>query len=174
MKPSVAPAPVRTATGADAAALHALSAPFIRSGALRRRGVADYRAAAGDFLVAPGPNALDGPEVLDGPNVLDGCVGLRVLRPEPGHPSAGVLYNFCVRGERQGSGLGSGLLEAVLAEAARRGLSTAFTATTGSGALFGWYGFRQVPTALAPRAWTAGLDPARGSRVHVLTLPTGA
>ncbi|MER8187939.1 GNAT family N-acetyltransferase [Kitasatospora sp. NPDC094015] len=162
MRPAVAPAPVRTATGADAVALHALSAPFIRSGALRRRTVTDYQAAAAEFLVAPGRSGLDG------------CVGLRMLAPEPGHPAAGVLYNFCVRGERQGSGVGSGLLAAALAEAARRGVRTAFTATTGSGALFGRYGFRQVPAALAPAAWAAGLDPSRGSRVHVLALPAGA
>ncbi|GGV22830.1 hypothetical protein GCM10010495_43080 [Kitasatospora herbaricolor] len=155
------PAPVRTATGADAEALYALSAPFMRSGALRPRTVADYRRAGEHFLVVPGV----GPD-----GSLDGCVALRALPPEPEHPATGLLHNFCVRDGRQGAGLGSRLLAALLAEAARCGLRTLVTASTGDGALFLRGGFREIPVALAPRGWAAGLDPARGSRVFTLNL----
>ncbi len=160
MRLGVASAPVRTATGADATALHALSEPFMRSGALRDRTPADYRAAAGEFLLAPGPGGAP-----------DGCVALRVLAPEPGHPAAGALYNLCVRADRQAAGVGSRLLEGLLGAAGRRGLRTVFAATTGGGALFARYGFTPVPAARAPRSWAAGLDPARGSTVHLLALP---
>lgn len=148
---------VRRATDADAAGLHELSAPFMRSGELRRRTVEDYRAAAEAFLAVPG-----GP----GDPGLHGCVALRPLGPGPGHPAAAVLYNLCVRADRQGTGLGSLLVRELLAEASRQGVGAVFTATTGDGRLFRRYGFRQVPTALAPTAWAAELDPARGSRVH--------
>ncbi|MFC8454191.1 GNAT family N-acetyltransferase [Kitasatospora sp. NPDC057223] len=150
---------VRPATGADAAALHALSHPFMRTGELRTRTPADYRAAAGQFLLASGP---------DGP---DGCIALRPLAPEAGHPAAGALYNFCVRPGRQGTGLGSQLLQALLATAARQGLRTICAATTGNGRLFTHFGFVQVPTARAPQGWAAGLDPARGSKVYLRSVP---
>ncbi|WP_371483473.1 GNAT family N-acetyltransferase [Kitasatospora sp. NBC_00315] len=149
-------APVRPATGADAAALHALSEPFMRSGELRVRTAADYRAAVGQFLLVPGPPSA-------GP---DGCVALRRLPAEPGHPAAGLLHNLCVRPERQGTGLGSRLLAALLDTAARGGLRTVHAATTGSGELFRRFGFVPIPAALAPRSWAAGLDPARGSEVY--------
>lgn len=68
---------------------------------------------------------------------------------------------------------GSRLLAALLAEAARCGLRTLVTASTGDGALFLRGGFREIPVALAPRGWAAGLDPARGSRVFALTLAEG-
>ncbi|GJF28418.1 hypothetical protein KNE206_11180 [Kitasatospora sp. NE20-6] len=145
---------VRRATEADADALYRLSEPFMRGGALRRRTIADYRAAIGWYLVVPG--------VL-GP---DGCAALRPLPPDPVHPAAGVLYNLCVRAGRQGAGLGRSLVEGVLDEAARQGVREVFTATTGDGRLFHRYGFRPVPPALAPASWAAALDPARGSRVH--------
>lgn len=164
MRGTLRPAPVRTATGADAEALYALSAPFMRSGALRPRTVADYRRPGERFLVVPGAGPDGG---------LDGCVALRALPPEPGHPAAGLLHNFCVREGRQGAGLGSRLLAALLAEAARCGLRTLVTASTGDGALFLRGGFREIPVALAPRGWAAGLDPSRGSRVFALTLPEG-
>ncbi len=154
MRATVTAAPVRTATGADAARLHALSEPFMRSGELRVRTPADYLAAAGHFLLAPGPGTLEG------------CVALRALPPEAGHPAAGALYNFCVRADRQGTGLGSHLLAALLASAARRGLRTVYAATTGGGELFTRFGFVEVPAARAPRGWAAGLDPARGSKVY--------
>ncbi|MFC9328966.1 GNAT family N-acetyltransferase [Kitasatospora sp. NPDC057015] len=150
---------VRRATEADADTLFRLSEPFARSGALRRRTIADYRSAVGAFLVAPG--------VL-GP---DGCVALRPLPAEPAHPAAGVLYNLCVRAGRQGAGLGRRLVEGVLAEAAGQGLREVFTATTGDGRLFVRYGFREVPPALAPTGWAAALDPARASTVYRLALP---
>ncbi|MFE2913399.1 GNAT family N-acetyltransferase [Kitasatospora indigofera] len=168
MRGTLRPAPVRTATGADAEALYALSAPFIRSGALRPRTVADYRRPGERFLVVPGAGPGGGPD-----GGLDGCVALRALPAEPGHPAAGLLHNFCVREGRQGAGLGSRLLAALLAEAARCGLRTLVTASTGDGALFLRGGFREIPVALAPRGWAAGLDPSRGSRVFALALAEG-
>ncbi|MER5863107.1 GNAT family N-acetyltransferase [Kitasatospora sp. NPDC002040] len=146
---TLAPAPIRPAVGVDAHALFALSAPFIRSGALRRRSVADYRTAAADFLVSPGPAGLLG------------CVALGGL-PD----GAAVLYNFCVHGARQGTGLGSALLDALLHRADGRPL---YTATTGSARLFHHYGFTEIPARLAPPGWAAGLDPARNSRVYLRT-----
>ena len=152
---------VRRATATDAAALHALSRPFMRTGELRTRTPADYRTTAGRFLLATGP---------DGP---DGCIALSPLPPEPGHPAAGALHNFCVRPERQGTGLGTHLLDALLTGAARTGLRTVCAATTGNGRLFTRFGFVQVPAALAPRSWATRLDPARGSRVYLWTAPDG-
>ncbi|MCX5210033.1 GNAT family N-acetyltransferase [Kitasatospora sp. NBC_00240] len=168
MRGTLRPAPVRTATGADAEALYALSAPFMRSGALRPRTVADYRRPGDRFLMVPGAATGGGPD-----GELDGCVALRALPPEPRHPAAGLVHNFCVRDGRQGAGLGSRLLAALLAEAGRCGLRTLVTASTGDGALFLRSGFREIPVALAPRSWAAGLDPARGSRVFALTLDRG-
>ncbi|WP_371495258.1 GNAT family N-acetyltransferase [Kitasatospora sp. NBC_00374] len=150
------PVPVRVATGGDATALYVLSAPFMRSGELRVRTLADYRDRATDFLLAPNPR----------PGPPAGCVALRPLAPEPGHPAAGLLYNLCVHPGHQGTGVGSRLLTALLDRASDRGLRTVHAASTGSAALFLRHGFREIPAALAPTAWTATLDPARGSRVY--------
>ncbi|WP_405020704.1 GNAT family N-acetyltransferase [Kitasatospora sp. NBC_00070] len=140
---------IRSAAGDDARALFALSAPFVRSGALRLRSLADYRSAAADFLVSPGAAGLAG------------CVALRTL---PGGATA--LYNFCVHRAGQGGGLGSELLGAVLRRADGRPV---YTATTGSARLFLHHGFTEIPTRLAPPAWAAALDPARNSRVYLRT-----
>ncbi|MGW4651206.1 GNAT family N-acetyltransferase, partial [Kitasatospora sp. NPDC004289] len=86
---------------------------------------------------------------------------------DPGGRPPGLLHNLCVRPGRQGAGLGGALVAAVLAEARRLGLHTVCTATTGSGLLFERHGFTEVPPALAPPAWTATLDPARGSRTYL-------
>ncbi|MFE2724209.1 GNAT family N-acetyltransferase [Kitasatospora sp. NPDC059327] len=150
--------PVRAATAADAAALFALSAPSMASGELRRRRVADYRAPRDRFLL------------VDGPAGPDGCVALRLLAPEPpAHPAPALLHNFCVRAGLRGAGLGSQLLDALLTEAGRHGVRTLVTASTGDGALFRRYGFEEIPAGLAPRAFAAELDPARGSRVYLRT-----
>ncbi|KNB50752.1 GNAT family N-acetyltransferase [Streptomyces caatingaensis] len=148
---------VRTASPADAAALHALSEPFMRSGALRRRSPGLYVAAAAQFFVA---------EDADG--VMEGCVALRV-HPGEGAPGAlpAVLHNFCVRPDRQRRGVGSRLLSALLADAAARSVTEVFAATTGGGESFVRAGFRETGAARAPRAWAAALDPARGSRIFV-------
>ncbi|MFJ9516784.1 GNAT family N-acetyltransferase [Kitasatospora sp. NPDC101801] len=142
-------APIRPATGDDARALFALSAPFVRSGALRPRSQADYRSAAADFLVSPGAAGLAG------------CVALRAL---PGGATA--LYNFCVHRAGQGGGLGSGLLGAALRRADGRPV---YTATTGSARLFLHHGFTEIPARLAPPGWAATLDPGRNSRVYLRT-----
>lgn len=153
--PCLSPVSVRPARPGDAAALAALSAPFVRSGALRERPFGVYAAHAADFLVA---------EASDG--TLQGCLALR-LHPAAGqrHGSAGVLYNFCVAGHRQGSGLGARLLGAALARARTQSLGALFTATTGSGRLFLRHGFTPAPVSLAPAAWARALDPRRGARV---------
>nr|WP_234334331.1 GNAT family N-acetyltransferase [Streptomyces sp. NRRL B-1347] len=158
------PAPahsVRTARREDAAALAALSRPFVRSGALRERPVSLYAAHAADFLVA---------EAADG--ALAGCVGLRAHRAAPGAGggSAGVVYNFCVAGQQQGSGVGAGLLRAVLAAAHTQGLGALFTATTGGGGLFLRYGFAPTTARLAPPSWAASLDPDRNARILTKSL----
>lgn len=144
---TLAPALVRPATGADSGALLALSTPFIRSGALRRRTLADYHAATADFLVSPGPGGLAG------------CVALRSL-PD----GRAVIYNFCVHADLQGTGLGSDLLDATIERAAGRPL---YTATTGPAHLFRRYGFTEIPPRLAPPSWAATLDPSRNSRVFL-------
>ncbi|MFF3258127.1 GNAT family N-acetyltransferase [Streptomyces sp. NPDC002932] len=148
---------VRRAHSGDAAALVALSEPFVRSGALRRRPFDVYAARADDFLVAEEPGGA-----------LHGCLALRAHPDaEPGTTAegAGVLYNFCVARQRQGSGLGARLLGAALAGARAQPLAALFTATTGSGRLFLRHGFAPVPQGLAPRAWARTLDPRRGARV---------
>ncbi|MHC0430299.1 GNAT family N-acetyltransferase [Streptomyces sp. O3] len=154
--PRPLPPPVRSARRADAAALAALSGPFARSGALRRRPFARYVADAGDFLV-----------VDDGDGTLAGCLGLRVHPAEParGRGATGVLYNFCVAPRSQGRGVGAHLLRAALAQAAAQSLDALFTATTGDGALFLRYGFAPADAGFAPTAWADSLDPRRGSRV---------
>ncbi|ROQ60091.1 amino-acid N-acetyltransferase [Streptomyces sp. 840.1] len=151
----VDPLRVRRAGPGDAAALVALSEPFVRAGALRRRPFDVYAARAADFLVAEEPGGL-----------LHGCLALRVHPDaEPGAAAAGVLYNFCVARQRQGSGLGARLLGAALTGARAQSLAALFTATTGSGRLFLRHGFAPVPQGLAPRAWARTLDPRRGARV---------
>ncbi|MFF1419943.1 GNAT family N-acetyltransferase [Streptomyces sp. NPDC058280] len=146
---------MRPARPRDAAALAALSAPFVRSGALRARPFQVYAWHATDFLVA---------EASDG--TLDGCLALRV-HPEPTHDGrvTGVLYNFCVSHGRQGSGLGAQLLTAALTEGRSRAVDTLFTATTGSGRLFLHHGFTPVSPHLAPETWAGSLDPRRGAKV---------
>ncbi|MFI5533002.1 GNAT family N-acetyltransferase [Kitasatospora sp. NPDC051853] len=147
----------RRAVPADAGQLYALSRPFMRTGELRLRTPREYRLTAAQFLLLTGPDG----------STVDGCAALRTLPPEPGRPATGVLHNLCVRPGRQGAGLGSALVAAVLAEARRIGLHTVCTATTGSGLLFERHGFTEVPPALAPSAWTGTLDPARGSRTYL-------
>ncbi|WP_084224137.1 GNAT family N-acetyltransferase [Kitasatospora cheerisanensis] len=83
----------------------------------------------------------------------------------PGHPPTGVLHNLCVRADRQGHGLGSLLIDAVLGHARRTGLRTVLAATTGAATLFDQHAFARIPPTAAPPAWAAELDPARGSRV---------
>ncbi|WP_327674058.1 GNAT family N-acetyltransferase [Kitasatospora sp. NBC_00458] len=166
LRPSAVLRAVRAA-GADAPALYALSAPFMRSGALRERAPEAYRRPGDTFLMV---RAED-----DGPGAgahgrLDACVALRALAPEAGRPSTGLLHNLCVRTGRQGAGLGSLLVTAVLAEARRRGLRALVTATTGGGELFLRHGFTEIPASAAPREWAAGLDPARNSRVFTREL----
>ncbi|MEE1826265.1 GNAT family N-acetyltransferase [Streptomyces sp. BE20] len=157
LRPSAVLRAVRAA-GTDAPALYALSVPFMRSGALRERTPDAYRRAGDTFLMV---RAEDGAA----PGRLDACVALRALAPEAGRPSTGLLHNLCVRTGRQGAGLGSLLVTAVLAEARRRGLRALVTATTGGGELFLRHGFREITAAAAPAEWAAGLDPARHSRV---------
>lgn len=147
---------VRSARAQDAAALAELSQPFARSGALRERPASLYATHAADFLVTQGPAGR-----------LDGCVGLRVhpAGPGEGRGPVGVLYNFCVAGQRQGHGVGAGLLRAVLAMARAQSLGALFTATTGGGGLFLRYGFALTSARLAPPSWAASLDPRRGARI---------
>ncbi|MDX2388618.1 MULTISPECIES: GNAT family N-acetyltransferase [unclassified Streptomyces] len=146
---------VRTGRTGDAPALHALSAPFVRSGALRSRPPEHYRAHAGRFLVVEG----------DVEGSVRGCVALRGAEP-----GTAVLYNFCVAVAGQGRGIGAALLFAACARARAEGRRALFTATTGSARLFVRYGFRPVAAAGAPPGWAARLDPARGSRVLRLSL----
>ncbi|MFK4071024.1 GNAT family N-acetyltransferase [Streptomyces sp. NPDC029674] len=147
---------VRAAREEDAAALVALSRPFVRSGALRERPPSLYAAQASDFLVMDAPGSP-----------LEGCVGLRVHPADPaaGRGAVGVLYNFCVAGHRQGRGVGAGLLRAVLAAAHAKSLSALFTATTGGGDLFLRYGFAPTDARLAPPSWAGSLDPRRNARI---------
>ncbi|MFJ3882557.1 GNAT family N-acetyltransferase [Streptomyces sp. NPDC090077] len=144
---------VRPAREDDGPALATLSRPFVRTGALRERPVSQYLAEARDFLVAQAPDGT-----------VEGCVGLRE------HPDAGVLFNFCVAGHRQGSGMGGRLLYAAFARARSRSLTTLFTATTGSGRLFLRHGFVPADPELAPRDWARSLDPARNARVLARSL----
>ncbi|MEV0255594.1 GNAT family N-acetyltransferase [Streptomyces sp. NPDC050732] len=152
---------VRAAREEDAAALVALSRPFVRSGALRERPPSLYAAHAADFLVMDVPGSP-----------LEGCVGLRVHPADPaeGRKATGVLYNFCVAGHRQGRGVGAGLLRAVLAAAHAKSLSALFTATTGGGDLFLRYGFAPADARLAPPSWARSLDPRRNARILARSL----
>ncbi|MER8158252.1 GNAT family N-acetyltransferase [Streptomyces sp. NPDC094472] len=151
---------VRGARPEDAAALAELSRPFVRSGALRERPVSRYATRAADFLVAE----------ADG--TVEGCVGLRVHPAEPGEGRgpAGVVYNFCVAGPSQGSGVGAGLLRATLARARAQSLGALFTATTGGGGLFLRHGFAPTTMRLAPSRWVESLDPRRDARILARTL----
>jgi amino-acid N-acetyltransferase len=153
----LAPTPsVRTARQEDAAALADLSQRFVRSGALRERPVSLYATQAADFLVTEAPDGT-----------FEGCVGLCVHPDDPGQGRgpAGVLYNFCVAGHRQGRGVGAGLLRAVLARARAQSLVALFTATTGGGGLFLRYGFAPTTARLAPPSWAESLDPRRNARI---------
>lgn len=152
---------MRTARPEEAVALADLSRPFMRSGALRERPVSLYAVHAADFLVAEAPDGT-----------LEGCVGLRPhpAAPGEGREPAGVVYNFCVAGHRQGGGVGAGLLRAVLARARAQSLGALFTATTGGGGLFLRYGFTPTSARLAPPSWARSLDPRRDARILARTL----
>ncbi|MFE5948071.1 GNAT family N-acetyltransferase [Streptomyces sp. NPDC056480] len=159
--PGLRPEPVvvvRPAGRSDAAAVHRLSVPFVREGALRDRPASRYARDATEFLVA---------ETAHGG--LAGCVALH-RRSDAHGRAAAVLYNFCVADGNQGRGIGSALLRAVLAEASAQGVSRVFTATAGSGLLFLRHGFVVGGEEDAPPEWRARLDPARGSRVLVRAL----
>ncbi|MGZ2357140.1 GNAT family N-acetyltransferase [Streptomyces sp. 372A] len=143
---------VRTAGPGDTAALAGLSRPFARSGALRARPDSLYAARAAEFLVAVGSDGR-----------IEGCVGLRAYEEDGGH--AGVLYNFCVAGHRQGRGVGGALLRTALALGRTQALGALFTATTGDGRLFRRYGFTPATARQAPRAWAESLDPRRNALV---------
>ncbi|WP_371934921.1 GNAT family N-acetyltransferase [Streptomyces sp. KL118A] len=159
------PPAVRSAREEDAAALVALSQPFVRSGALRERPASLYSAHAADFLVADADVSVPG-----GP--LEGCVGLRVHPADPatGRGAAGVLYNFCVAGHKQGRGVGAGLMRAALAVARAKSLGALFTATTGGGDLFLRYGFAPTAARVAPPAWANSLDPRRNALILARSL----
>jgi N-acetylglutamate synthase-like GNAT family acetyltransferase len=159
--PLAAISAVRPARPEDAAALAALSQPFVRSGALRRRPTSLYAAHAADFVVAEGPDGT-----------LEGCLALRVhaADAEESRGPAGVLYNFCVARHRQGSGLGGRLLRAAVARARAQSVGSLFTATVGSGSLFLRHGFSPAGVRLAPAAWTTSLDPRRNARILARTL----
>ncbi|MFD3523909.1 GNAT family N-acetyltransferase [Streptomyces sp. NPDC058653] len=161
---ALAPTPsVRPARAEDAAALAELSQPFVLSGELRERPASLYATHALDFLVAQGRPG--------GP--LDGCVGLRTHPAGPGEGgrgAVGVLYNFCVAGQRQGHGVGAALLRSVLAVARARSLGALYTATTGGGGLFLRYGFAPTTAPLAPVAWAGSLDPRRNARIFTKAL----
>lgn len=146
---------VRPAHEGDGITLAALSSPFAHSGALRERPLSFYLSRASEFLVAQAPDGT-----------VEACVGLNE------HPAAGVLYNFCVAADRQGSGIGARLLHAAFAKAQSRSLPTLFTATTGSGQLFLRHGFVLACPSLAPAAWTQSLDPGRNARVLARSLHT--
>ncbi|MFC5633171.1 GNAT family N-acetyltransferase [Streptomyces bullii] len=152
---------VRTARREEAAALAALSRPFVRSEALRRRPVSLYADHAADFLVREAPDGT-----------LEGCLGLRVHPAGPEHDRgpAGVLYNFCVARHRQGHGVGDLLLRAALAQARAQSLGALFTATTGGGGLFLRHGFTPTSAGLAPAAWAKSLDPRRNAQVLARSL----
>ncbi|WSY86703.1 GNAT family N-acetyltransferase [Streptomyces sp. NBC_00876] len=147
---------MRIAHAQDAAELADLSRPFVRSGALRERSVPLFARHAPDFLVAVAPGGR-----------LEGCAGLRVYPdgPAKGGGPAGVLYNFCVAGHRQGRGVGALLLRTALTTARARALGTLFTATTGDGRLFGRYGFAPAAACQAPGSWAQSLDPRRDARI---------
>ncbi|MEU9032641.1 GNAT family N-acetyltransferase [Streptomyces sp. NPDC048383] len=153
--------PVRSAHSGDAAALAALSQPFVRSGALRARSLSLYVADSADFLVVDGPDGT-----------LLGCLALRVhpAAPGTGRGGAGVLYNFCVAPGSQGRGLGARLLTAALVRANSLSLKALFTATTGSGELFRRHGFAPAHVAAAPSTWVDSLSPERNSRILTRSL----
>ncbi|WP_447040415.1 GNAT family N-acetyltransferase [Streptomyces sp. DSM 118878] len=166
------PAPtsfVRAAREEDAPALAALSEPFARSGALRARPASLYAAQAADFLILQTPAGE-----------IEGCVGLSVHASgsvsgsasgsAENRKPAGVLYNFCVAGHRQGRGVGAELLRAALHVAHAQSLNALFTATTGDGNLFIRHGFTLTSAPLAPPSWAKSLDPRRNAQVLVRAL----
>ncbi|OUD04968.1 GNAT family N-acetyltransferase [Streptomyces swartbergensis] len=159
--PLTATSVVRPARPQDAAALAALSQPFVYSGELRRRPASLYAAHAPDFVVAEGPDGA-----------LEGCLALRVhaADTEGSRGPAGVLYNFCVARHRQGSGLGGRLLRAAVARARAQSVGSLFTATVGGGSLFLRHGFAPAGVRLAPAAWATSLDPRRNARILARTL----
>lgn len=150
--PADPPPLVRRARPQDAPALHELSSAFVRSGALRPRGIDHYLAHAGEFILLAGRDHGRAP--------VRGCLAL-----SDAGDGAGILYNFCVARESQGRGLGAALLHAAFAEARSRRLRALFTATTSGAALFRRHGFVPAGPGRAPAAWAGALDPARGSEV---------
>ncbi|MFB7032016.1 MULTISPECIES: GNAT family N-acetyltransferase [unclassified Streptomyces] len=148
--------PVRSAHSGDAAALGALSEPFVRSGALRARPLSLYAEDSADFLVVDAPDGK-----------LLGCLALGVhpASAGAGRAASGVLYNFCVTPRSQGHGLGAKLLAAAMVRADSLSLKALFTATTGSGELFRRHGFAPAHVTAAPPAWVNSLSPERNSRI---------
>ncbi|WP_232626854.1 GNAT family N-acetyltransferase [Streptomyces alfalfae] len=83
---------------------------------------------------------------------------------------AGVLYNFCVAGRRQGHGVGTQLLHAAVHMARAQSLDALFTATTGDGNVFVRHGFTPISERLAPPSWAKSLDPRRNAQVFARAL----
>nr|WP_276607479.1 GNAT family N-acetyltransferase [Streptomyces sp. A1499] len=83
---------------------------------------------------------------------------------------AGVLYNFCVAGHRQGHGVGTQLLHAAVHMARTQSLDALFTATTGDGNVFVRHGFTPTSERLAPPSWAKSLDPRRNARLFMRAL----
>lgn len=126
---------------------------------------------------APGPVPSSAPGLASGPSL--GSVPGPASGPAPGGTAcglaenrgqAGVLYNFCVAGHRQGHGIGAQLLHAVLHMARAQSLEALFTATTGDGNVFVRHGFTPTSERLAPPSWAKSLDPRRNARIFVRAL----
>lgn len=115
---SLLPAPVvRPATLADVPGLEALIAPFVASGDLLPRSNYDLCRHIKEYLVVEGPGGGGGEAVV-------GCGALKIYSRE-----LAEVAGLAVRDDHQGVGIGRALVQALLVEGRRLGVSEVFALT---------------------------------------------
>jgi len=106
---------VRPATLADVPGLEALIAPFVASGDLLPRSNYDLCRHIKEYLVVEGP---------DGVGAAVGCGALKIYSRE-----LAEVAGLAVRDDHQGVGIGRALVQALLVEGRRLGVSEVFALT---------------------------------------------
>ncbi|HET7545247.1 MAG TPA: arsenic resistance N-acetyltransferase ArsN2 [Polyangiaceae bacterium] len=90
--------------------------------------------------------ALERFTVARADGVFVGCAGLEV------YGKAGLLRSVAVESQARNSGLGTALVNAVVAEARKHGLRELYLLTTTAPAFFARLGFRSLPRRAVPPA----------------------
>jgi len=136
---------IRDAVPPDTPALHALSLPFVASGALLARPRSFFDANVGDFRVVE----------VDGQ--VAGCVGIHR------YDDTAELYNVCMAGGHHGLGLGRMLVVDALTQVAAAGYHDVFLLSAVAADWFARLGFSAMPIADLPPGRARMMVPGRNS-----------